>query len=316
MHGGKMLTLHRGDAGRTSSWRTGSRGGARGAGSTSCRRRRGALGEARGDGGDGREGRGPVASDVRFSRRDAREWSGMGHTQVCVHLSRLESLEYVVMHRAARGQGVAYELVVTRARARAEVSPSVATGTCRGAAPVGRRAGPSRARNRPPSGCAAPVLSSEKARASSRVVGRETATHVEGVAHGAPRRTRRGGRRRRGAVARPDRGRSGAGDVWAHAAAYCAWLEERHYSPRTVRTGARLPRRTSRPGRRARASCGPSEVTLPIVERYQRHLFHHRKANGKPLSWVRQAGRLGAVKGLFRYSRASTSSCRIRPPTS
>ena len=49
-------------------------------------------------------------SDVRFSRRDAREWSGMGHTQLCVHLSRLESLEYVVMHRAARGQGLVYEL--------------------------------------------------------------------------------------------------------------------------------------------------------------------------------------------------------------
>lgn len=90
------------------------------------------------------------------------------------------------------------------------------------------------------------------------------------------------------------------GTLGAHAAAYGAWMEERHYSPRTVRM-ARVYLGYFAAWAAERGIVRPSEVTLPIVERYQRHLFHHRKANGKPLSWVSQAGRLGSVKGLFRY---------------
>jgi len=29
----------------------------------------------------------------------------------------------------------------------------------------------------------------------------------------------------------------------------------------------------------------PVEVTRPVLERYQRHLFHYRKKNGEPLSF-------------------------------
>jgi hypothetical protein len=49
--------------------------------------------------------------DYRFSRRDVREYTGWGHTQIKVHLSRLEDMEYVVLHRADRGQGFVYELL-------------------------------------------------------------------------------------------------------------------------------------------------------------------------------------------------------------
>lgn len=50
-------------------------------------------------------------SDVRFLARDVREVTGLGATQVKLHLRRLVELEYVLVHRAPRGQGVAYELV-------------------------------------------------------------------------------------------------------------------------------------------------------------------------------------------------------------
>ena len=50
-------------------------------------------------------------SDVRFLARDVREVTGLGVTQVKLHLRRLVELEYVLVHRAPRGQGVAYELV-------------------------------------------------------------------------------------------------------------------------------------------------------------------------------------------------------------
>jgi len=50
-------------------------------------------------------------TSFRFLARDAREAIGLGATQVKCHLHRLAELEYVLVHRAPRGQGVAYELV-------------------------------------------------------------------------------------------------------------------------------------------------------------------------------------------------------------
>jgi len=54
-------------------------------------------------------------SDVRFLAREAREALGTGVTQTKVHLHRLVELEYVLVHRAPRGQGVAYELAYSAA---------------------------------------------------------------------------------------------------------------------------------------------------------------------------------------------------------
>lgn len=48
--------------------------------------------------------------DFRFSRRDVREATGWGNTQLKIHLGRLEDLEYLTVHRGTRGQGFVYEL--------------------------------------------------------------------------------------------------------------------------------------------------------------------------------------------------------------
>jgi DNA primase catalytic core len=53
-------------------------------------------------------------SDYRFSRRDVREATGWGDTQLKIHLHRLEELEYLLIHRGGRGQSIVYELVFTR----------------------------------------------------------------------------------------------------------------------------------------------------------------------------------------------------------
>jgi integrase/recombinase XerD len=45
----------------------------------------------------------------------------------------------------------------------------------------------------------------------------------------------------------------------------------------------------------------PGEVTKPVLERYQRSLFYHRKADGAPLSFRTQNSYLVPVKGLFRW---------------
>lgn len=49
-------------------------------------------------------------SDFRFSRRDVRAYTGWGHTQLKVHLHRLEELEYLTVHHGGRGQSYVYEL--------------------------------------------------------------------------------------------------------------------------------------------------------------------------------------------------------------
>jgi integrase/recombinase XerD len=45
----------------------------------------------------------------------------------------------------------------------------------------------------------------------------------------------------------------------------------------------------------------PSEVTRPVLERYQRHVHFYRKSNGLPLSVSSQCMRLGAVKMYFKW---------------
>jgi len=53
-------------------------------------------------------------SDYRFSRRDVRQYAGWGNTQLKAHLSRLEELEYLLIHHGGRGQSFVYELMFER----------------------------------------------------------------------------------------------------------------------------------------------------------------------------------------------------------
>ena len=45
----------------------------------------------------------------------------------------------------------------------------------------------------------------------------------------------------------------------------------------------------------------PQSITKPILERYQRHLYYYRKADGDPLSASSQNVALSAIKMLFRW---------------
>ncbi len=45
----------------------------------------------------------------------------------------------------------------------------------------------------------------------------------------------------------------------------------------------------------------PHDITKPILERYRRHLFHYRKANGEPLSFATQQQRLIPIKAFFKW---------------
>lgn len=45
----------------------------------------------------------------------------------------------------------------------------------------------------------------------------------------------------------------------------------------------------------------PQDITRPILERYQRHLYHYRKRNGAPLSVTAQLGLLTPLKAWFKW---------------
>jgi integrase/recombinase XerD len=52
---------------------------------------------------------------------------------------------------------------------------------------------------------------------------------------------------------------------------------------------------------RERNLTSPRDVTRPILERYQRYLYHHRKRNGEPLSFRCQHSHLVAVRAFFKW---------------
>jgi hypothetical protein len=51
-----------------------------------------------------------MRTEVRFTRRDVREATSWGHTQLRVHLDRLVDMEYLIAHRGRQGAGFVYEL--------------------------------------------------------------------------------------------------------------------------------------------------------------------------------------------------------------
>ena len=50
-----------------------------------------------------------------------------------------------------------------------------------------------------------------------------------------------------------------------------------------------------------RSIAEPRDVTKPILERYRRHLHQYRRADGGPLTFRVQAGRLSRIKGFFAW---------------
>jgi len=86
----------------------------------------------------------------------------------------------------------------------------------------------------------------------------------------------------------------------AYMSAHFDWMQVTGYSEDTVRA-----RRTAL--RRFIAWCeeralrDPKDITKPILERYQRHLFYYRKADGRPMTLGTQFGCLAPLKTFFKW---------------
>jgi integrase/recombinase XerD len=86
----------------------------------------------------------------------------------------------------------------------------------------------------------------------------------------------------------------------AQSEAFLRHMAEKHYSPDTCRM-CQVCLGWFITWCEERGLTQPTEVTRPIVERYQRHLFHYRKANGQPLTPNTQYTRLMPVRMWFRW---------------
>jgi integrase/recombinase XerD len=88
--------------------------------------------------------------------------------------------------------------------------------------------------------------------------------------------------------------------IWNHMGRFTTWQETRDYSHHTI--GAR--ERTLRVFAAWAAERGlirVQEITRPILERWQRHLFLHRKADGEPLTVRSQLAHIQPLIAFFRW---------------
>lgn len=81
---------------------------------------------------------------------------------------------------------------------------------------------------------------------------------------------------------------------------FLAYQAEKHYSARTIGNRETYLRYFIL-WVEARGLRHPQEITKPILEAYQRHLFHHRKVDGQPLSVRSQHGRMIPIRALFSW---------------
>lgn len=88
--------------------------------------------------------------------------------------------------------------------------------------------------------------------------------------------------------------------MWAMREQYLDDLRVRNFSAETVKTrGSGL--RSFLTWCDERSLMEPTDVTQPVVERYQRWLYYHRRANGKPLTVQVQAQMLRGVRMFFGW---------------
>ena len=88
--------------------------------------------------------------------------------------------------------------------------------------------------------------------------------------------------------------------MWHLRELYLDALRVRNYSNDTLRTGGHCLRRFL-VWCDERSLTEPTEITQPIIERFQRWLFYYRQANGRPLTVAVQAQTLRRVRLFFKW---------------
>jgi integrase/recombinase XerD len=88
--------------------------------------------------------------------------------------------------------------------------------------------------------------------------------------------------------------------LYAYLLRFLEWQQIQNYSPRTIHA-REVYLRYFITWCDDRGLVKPQEITKPILERYQRYLFHYRKDNGEPLSTEGQCTRMTPIKAYFKW---------------
>ena len=88
--------------------------------------------------------------------------------------------------------------------------------------------------------------------------------------------------------------------LYHHLLRYLAFLAEKNYSQETIRHRDNVLRSFIL-WCDERGLTRPQELDRPILERYQRHLFYHRKADGEPLSTSTQHARFIPIRHWLQW---------------
>jgi integrase/recombinase XerD len=94
--------------------------------------------------------------------------------------------------------------------------------------------------------------------------------------------------------------KSPANPLQALLAEYLSWTEIKNYSEATARN-RRLQIEAFLAWCAERGLAEPTEITRPVLERYQRYLFHYRKKDGEPLTFHSQHSRLAPLRVWFKW---------------
>ena len=81
---------------------------------------------------------------------------------------------------------------------------------------------------------------------------------------------------------------------------YLEWMAVTNYSASTV-DARRADLHLFNEWCKTRSISKPQEITKAVLEGFQRHLYHFRKPNGKPLGFHRQSLLLVGLRGLFKW---------------
>jgi len=89
-------------------------------------------------------------------------------------------------------------------------------------------------------------------------------------------------------------------NLYAYMLRFLEWQRVQNYAERTVEN-REVYLRFFIEWCEDRGLSRPAEITKPIIERYQRYLFHYRKDNGEPLSVRSQYTRLVPIRAYFKW---------------
>lgn len=118
--------------------------------------------------------------------------------------------------------------------------------------------------------------------------------------HRRGRKLRHRDRDKRGGNAPEELPKGPPGSLAHEAAGYLESLAVRNYTADTIE-GRRDALKVFLLWAHERELREPSEITKPMLESYQRHLWRWRKKNGKPLGISTQRGRLGTLRDFFSW---------------